>query len=40
MDKKDIYLQKLEKVLKKNLKKRKKFQKRYNSKRKKNDSFI
>ena len=35
MDKNDIYLQKLEKVLKENLKKRKKFQKKYNNKKKK-----
>ena len=41
MDKNNIYLQKLEKVLKKNLKKRKEFQKKYNKIiRRKNDSII
>ena len=35
MDKSNIYFQKLEKLLKKNLKKRKEFQKKYNYKRKK-----
>ena len=35
MKKKDIYLQKLEEALKKNLKKRKEFQKKYNNKKKK-----
>ena len=35
MEKKDIYLQKLEKALIKNIKKRKEFQKKYNNNKKK-----
>ncbi len=35
MEKKDAYIQKLEKLLIKNIKKRKKFQKKYNNKKKK-----
>ena len=35
MEKNEIYLQKLEKALKRNLNKRKKFQKKYNNKKKK-----
>ena len=38
MEKNEIYFQKLERALKKNLKKRKKFQK--NTIRRKNDNFI
>ena len=41
MEKKNIYFQKLEKALIKNLKKRKEFQKKYNKIiRRKNDSII
>ena len=39
MDKREIYFKKLERALKKNLKKRKEFKKRQNN-RKRNDSFI